>query len=268
MPPASPAPDSARARLSFAVGADAYDRFMGRFSVPLGPLFADFAGIGPGLRVLDVGCGPGALTAELVARLSTGSVAAVDASPTFVDAARARFPGAEIRLAHAEDLPFASDAFDACLAQLVVHFMTDPVAGLREMGRVARPGGVVAACVWDHDGGSGPLSLFWEAVHHIDPAAEGEAGLAGAREGHLAELCESAGLRRVEQGSLTVSVEFPSFEDWWEPFTFGVGPAGAYVGALDQRGQTQLREQCRAMLPRAPFVVTGRAWAARGFAWP
>ncbi|HET7738736.1 MAG TPA: class I SAM-dependent methyltransferase [Tepidiformaceae bacterium] len=252
--------------MSFAVGADAYDRFMGRFSVPLAPLFADFAGIGPGLRALDVGCGPGALTAELVARLSTASVAAVDPSTSFAAAARARFPGADIRLAHAEDIPFESDTFDACLAQLVVHFLADPVAGIREMGRVTRPGGVVAACVWDHEGGGGPLSLFWEAVHHLDPAAEGEAGLPGARDGHLAELFESAGLRHVDQGSLAVNVQFASFDDWWEPFTFGVGPAGAYVSALDQPGQAQLREQCRAMLPGSPFVISGRAWAARGLA--
>ncbi len=252
--------------MSFAVGAGAYDRFMGRYSAPLAPLFANFAGIASQLTALDVGCGPGALTAELAARLGTASVTAVEPSDTFVAAFRERYPKITLRQAPAERLPFDDDSFDACLAQLVVHFMPDPVAGLLEMRRVTRRQGVVAACVWDHDSSGGPLSLFWDAVHQLDPGATGEAGLAGAREGHLGELFRAAGLREIEQGALMISVEHESFEDWWEPFTLGVGPAGAYVAGLDTAGQVRLREQCRAMLPPAPFVVTGRAWAARGVA--
>lgn len=250
--------------MSFAVGADAYDRFMGRYSARLAPVFADFAALGGAARVLDVGCGPGALTAELVKRFGTGYVSAVDPSGTFVVAARERHPGVTVREAPAEHLPFEDATFDASLAQLVVHFMADPVVGLREMRRVTRPEGVVAACVWDHDGGGGPLSLFWEAVHQLDPGAEGEAGLAGARDGHLAELFEAAGLREVVPGALTISVEHQSFEDWWAPFMLGVGPAGAYVAALDAATRAELRERCRVMLPDPPFVVDGRAWAARG----
>ena len=139
--------------MSFFVGADAYDRFMGRYSILLAPSFADLAGISAGQRVVDVGCGPGALTAELVARVGPEAVAAIDPSDAFVDAMRERHPGVDVRQAAAEDLPFEDRAFDAALAQLVVHFMTDPVAGLHEMARVVRPGGVVAACVWDHAGG-------------------------------------------------------------------------------------------------------------------
>jgi hypothetical protein len=120
--------------------------------------------------------------------------------------------------------------------------------------------------VWDHDGGGGPLSLFWKAVQQLDPGAEGEAALAGAREGHLAELFQAAGLREIVPDVLSVSVEHESFEDWWEPFTFGVGPAGAYVARLDAPRRAQLRERCRTMLPAPPFVVNGRAWAARGTA--
>jgi len=250
--------------MSFAVGAGAYDRFMGRYSEPLAPIFADFAAIAPGLRVLDVGCGPGALTAELVRRLGLESVSAVDPSEPFVVAARERFPAVTVLQAPAEHLPFEDDTFDACLAQLVVHFMSDPVAGLREMRRVTRPHGVVAACVWDHEGGGGPLSLFWEAVQQMDPAADGEGGLAGAREGQLAELFQAAGLGEVVQGSLSISIEHESFEEWGEPYTLGVGPAGAYVAALDSFGQARLRERCRTMLPPPPFVVSARAWAARG----
>jgi SAM-dependent methyltransferase len=250
--------------VSFAVGADAYDRFMGRYSVPLASRFADFAGVAAGQRVLDVGCGPGALTTELVSRLGSAAVSAVDPSETFVAAARERHPGVSVRRAAAEELRFADQEFDAALAQLVVHFMANPVAGLREMARVTRKDGVVAACVWDHAGGQGPLSLFWEAARELDPDVEGESQLAGSRQGQLAELFQAAGLQNIEESTLSAHVEHPTFEDWWEPFTFGVGPAGLYVAGLDAERQARLLERCRDLLPAAPFVPPARAWAARG----
>ncbi len=185
--------------MSFSVGADAYDRFMGKYSTPLAPLFADLAGVEPGQRVLDVGCGPGALTAELVRRLGPDHVSAVDPSASFVSAARERHPEVDVHRASAEDLPFDVGAFDAALAQLVVHFMADPVAGLREMARVTRDGGVVAACVWDHSGDRGPLSLFWQAAHDLDPEVEDESQLTGAREGDLRRIMQAAGLHRIEE---------------------------------------------------------------------
>ena len=252
--------------MSFTVGADAYDRFMGRYSVPLAPQLADFAAVAAGQRVLDVGCGPGALTAELVTRLGPAAVSAVDPSEPFVEAAQERHPGVNVRRAAAEQLPFEDQAFDAVLAQLVVHFMANPVVGLREMARVTRKHGVVAACVWDHAGGQGPLSLFWDAAREFDPDVEDESQLAGAREGHLAQLFQAAGLHGIEETTLPVSLEHPSFEDWWEPFTLGVGPAGGYAAGLDAKRQAELRELCRELLPAAPFVLTARAWAARGSA--
>lgn len=252
--------------MSFDVAADAYDRFMGRYSVLLSPQLADLAGVGSGQRVLDVGCGPGALTAELVARLGPAAVAAVDPSEPFVAAARARNPRVNVLKASAEQLPFPDRAFDAALAQLVVHFMSDPIAGLTEMARVTRSGGVVAACVWDHGGGQGPLSVFWQAARALDPGVDDESQLAGAREGHLAELFEAAGLLQIEETALSVSLEHTSFEEWWEPFTGGVGPAGSYVASLDAERQAVLRENCSTLLPVAPFVLTARAWAARGLA--
>jgi SAM-dependent methyltransferase len=252
--------------VSFAVGADAYDRFMGRYSAPLAAQFADYAAITAGQRVLDVGCGPGALTAELVKRLGPAPVWAVDPSEPFVAAARERHPGVSVQRASAEQLPFEDRTFDAALAQLVVHFMADPVLGLREMGRVTRKQGGVAACVWDHAGGHGPLSPFWDAVHELDPDVEDESQLAGSREGHLAELFQAAELHEIEEGALSVHFEHPSFEDWWEPFTLGVGPAGSYAAGLDAKRQARLRELCREMLPTAPFVLTARAWVARGIA--
>jgi SAM-dependent methyltransferase len=252
--------------VSFDVAAEAYDRFMGRYSLLLAPRLADLAGVRGGQRVLDVGCGPGALTAELVARLGPAAVAAVDPSESFVAAARARNPGVNVRQASAEDLPFPDQAFDAALAQLVVHFMSDPVAGLAEMARVTRRDGVVAACVWDHAGGQGPLSLFWQAARELDPEVDDESLLAGTREGHLGELFEAAGLHQIEETALSASLEHPSFEEWWEPFTRGVGPAGSYVASLEAERQIKLRESCRTLLPAAPFVLTARAWATRGLA--
>jgi SAM-dependent methyltransferase len=252
--------------VSFDVAADAYDRFMGRYSVHLAPQLAALAGIVAGQRALDVGCGPGALTAELARRTGADSVSAVDPSASFVAAAQARFPDVDVRSASAEDLPFEDGVFDAALAQLVVHFMTDPVAGLREMARVTRSNGVVAACVWDHAGGSGPLAAFWKAAHELGGDVMDESKLAGAREGHLAELFREAGVHAIEAGALEVNVEHRTFEDWWQPFTLGVGPAGAYVAALDEDARTRLRERCRRTLPPAPFVLTARAWAARGLA--
>jgi SAM-dependent methyltransferase len=248
--------------VSFHVGAEAYDRFMGRYSVGLAAPMADLAGVRAGQRVLDVGCGPGALTGELAAR--AGSVAAVDPSSSFVTAAQKRNPGVDVRVATAEELPFGDDEFDAALAQLVVHFMADPVAGLREMARVTRPGGAVAACVWDHAGGQGPLGVFWQAVHELDPGARDESDLAGAREGHLAELFAAAELQEIEQTLLSVRVDHPSFEEWWEPFTLGVGPAGVYVSGLADDDRDRLRELCRSRLPQPPFTVTARAWAVHG----
>jgi SAM-dependent methyltransferase len=249
--------------LSF-VAADAYDRYMGRYSTPLAPLLVDFAGVMSGQRVLDVGCGTGALVAELVERLGPPAVTAIDPSGPFVAAVEERFPGVEAHRAPAEELPFSDATFDAALAQLVVHFMADPVVGIREMGRVTRPGGVIAACVWDFGGDADPLSLFWAAARALDPHVEGEAHLAGAREGHLAELFEEAGLREIEDGILSIAVEHPTFEDWWGPFTLGVGPGGSYVAGLGPEQVERLREECRRRLPDAPFALTGRAWAARG----
>jgi len=247
--------------VSFDVSADAYQRFMGRFSEPLAARFADLAGVRRGQQALDVGCGPGALTAELVGRLGADAVYAVDPSPPFAEAVAERLPGVEVSVAAAERLPFPDGAFDAALAQLVVHFMTDPVAGLREMGRVTRPDGVVAACVWDHGGDRGPLSSFWHAVRELDPAAPDESGLAGVGEGELARLFDQAGLAGAEATTLTVRAGSATFEQWWQPFTLGVGPAGDYVASLTPERRQQLRERYREVLNGGPVEVSATAWA-------
>jgi SAM-dependent methyltransferase len=252
--------------VSFTVAADAYDRFMGRYSGLLAPQFADFAAVVGSKRVLDVGCGPGALTTELVGRLGAEAVAAVDPSEPFVIAAQQRHPGVDVRRSSAEQLPFQGAEFDATLAQLVVHLMQDPTAGLDEMVRVTRKGGVVAASVWDYAGGRGPVSVLWDAARELDPDVVDESHLAGVREGHLAQMFEAAGLQEVEEAAHSIRVEHSSFEEWWEPMTLGVGPAGSYAAGLDPGRQAELRERCREKLPAAPFVLTASAWAVRGLA--
>ena len=247
--------------MAFNVAADAYDSFMGRYSVQLGPQMADFAGVEAGQSVVDVGCGPGALTAELVKR--GAEVAAVDPSPQFVAAAQERYPAVDVRQAAAESLPFADDEFDAALAQLVVHFMAEPVRGIAEMARVTRPGGVVAASVWDMVGGAAPISPFWRAARELNPNVEGESNRAGAGEGQLSVLFEQAALREVGEKALTVNVEHPTFEEWWRPFTLGVGPAGEYYLQLDPEQQSELEQRLRDQLPE-PVRLETRAWAARG----
>jgi ubiquinone/menaquinone biosynthesis C-methylase UbiE len=250
--------------VTFNVAAESYDRFMGGYSTQLGPQLIDLAGIEAGHRAVDVGCGPGALTAELVGLLRADAVAAVDPSEQFVEATRSRHPGVDVRLAPAEDLPFPDDSFDAALAQLVVHFMADPVAGLGEMARVTRPGGAVAACVWDHAGGRSPVAPFWQAARELDHDLVDESDLAGAREGHLAELFRAAGLREIQESEVSATVEYQAFEDWWEPYTLGVGPAGAHAHSLGDEKLQELLERCRQALPDPPFTLTTYAWAARG----
>ena len=243
--------------------AAAYERFIGAYSSRLAVDFAEFAGVQAGQRVLDVGCGPGALTAQLVDKVGSDHVVALDPSATFVEATRLRFPDVNVRAGVAEELPEPDDSFDAALAQLVVHFMRDPVAGLTEMGRVTKPGGTVAACVWDHNGGLGPFRAFWSAARDLDPGVDDESGRAGTREGHLVELCAAAGLDAIESAMLTVHRPYESFDEWWEPFTYGIGPAGEYVAGLDDAHREAFRERCRAYVPEAPFEIAASAWAVR-----
>lgn len=248
------------------VSAEAYARFMGRFSTPLAEQFATVGldGVDPQARVLDVGCGPGMLTLELVGRRGPAAVSAVDPEPVFAAATAEACPGADVRVAAAEDLPFRDGEFGAALAQLVVHFMSDPVRGVAEMARVTAPGGRVSACVWDHAGGGGPLSGFWRVAHRLDDGARGEAALSGAAEGQLVDIFERAGLADVAQTVVESTVALRDFDDWWEPFLLGVGPAGRYVATLDAAGVARLERALRDELGDGPFTVTAQAWTAVG----
>jgi SAM-dependent methyltransferase len=246
--------------MMFDVDAEAYGRFMGRFSEPLAGRLLEVVDVRPGLRALDVGSGPGALTAPLVDLLGVDAVVAVDPSSSFVEAVRARLPGLDARVASAEQLPFDEGTFDRVLAQLVVHFMTDPVAGLREMRRVAAPGGRVAASVWDMAGGTSPLELFWRGVRSLEPTAPSEDHLPGVAEGQLQSLFAAAGMDDTVATSLTVEVGFGSFEEWWDPYTLGVGPAGVHVAGLDDAHRSALRQRCAELAGPAPFTISATAW--------
>src|SRR5215204_6938944 len=255
---------------TFHASADAYDRFVGRYGPSLASALVGFAGVKPGMRALDVGCGPGALSAALVDQLGAASVSAADPSTPFVDACKTRLPGVDVVEAPAEALPFADGTFDATLSQLVVNFMGDPEAGVREMARVTRPGGVVASCVWDYAGEMTLLRAFWDAAREGDPAraAAADEGLVmrwcGA--GELGELWEAAGLRHVRTGALVVSAAYTDFDDLWAPLPTGIAPSGAFCKSLDPDGQTELREAYRRRLGvgDGPFELSARAWAAVG----
>ena len=252
--------------MQFVAPAEHYDRFMGRYAPTLAVAFSDAAGVAAGMRVLDVGCGPGGLTHELVARTGAERVAAIDPAPQFAEACRERHPGADVRVGPAEELPWDDGSFDATLAQLVLAFMRDPDRGVREMARVTRPGGVVAACMWDlHEHGMTMLDMFWSAVGEVAPGAGGEHRRPGTARGDIAAHLERAGLQEVRDGELTARAEYAGFDDFWEPFTFAVGPAGQFLRSLDAEQQAAVRDGCRRALPSdGPFALEARAWFARG----
>jgi ubiquinone/menaquinone biosynthesis C-methylase UbiE len=253
--------------MQFAAPAEHYDRFMGRYTPSLAAALADAAAVNDGMRVLDVGCGPGGLTRELAARVGAANIAAIDPAPQFAEACRKRNPGADVRQGVAEELPWADAEFDAALSSLVIGFMRDPDQGVQEMARVTRPGGTVAACMWDiATGGMTMLRMFWSAVREVDPAAEGERRMAGTVEGDIAERLRRAGLDDVDHGALSAHADYTGFDDFWEPFTFAVGPSGQHLRSLSADQQARVRESCRAALPDGPFTLGARAWYARGTA--
>ncbi|MDH4147084.1 MAG: methyltransferase domain-containing protein [Acidimicrobiia bacterium] len=252
---------------TFAVAGATYDSFMGRYSRPLAVQFADAAGLSDGQRAVDVGCGPGALTAVLVERLGGAAVAACDPSPGFVAECAARHPGVRVEPGRAESIPFESGSFDHAMAQLVFHFVSQPEHAAREMMRVVVPGGVVSACVWDFDDGMEMLRGFWDAALEIDPSAPDEARtLRFGRPGEIAELFESAGMSNVVETTLTVSSTYSDFDELWAGFLAGVGPAGAYCVALPDEGRSRLRTALHRRLgePTGPITLGAVARSAAG----
>ena len=252
---------------TFRVPPDAYERYMGLWSRPLAARFADAAGVAPGARALDVGCGTGALTLELARRLGPGAVTAVDPAEPSVAACAAAVPDADVRVGSAERLPFADCSFDTSLCQLVVNFMSDPQAGVSEMKRVTRRGGTVAACTWDYRDGMTMLRVFWDAAVAVDPAAPDEGRVMPfCTTDDLRLLWQSDGLTDVRTEALVVERRYRDFDDFWEPFTYGVGPGGAYCSALVPEQREAVRNECFRLLrePAGDFVLSARAWFVRG----
>lgn len=256
--------------MTFAVPANAYDRFVGRYSYALCDALVQAVGPTAEPSVLDVGAGTGVGTRRLVELVGPERVTAVDASEPFTAALRERFPDVDVRLGQAESLPFADDTFDLAVALLVVNFMSDAPAGVAEMKRVTRPGGAVAACVWDYAGEMTLLRAFWDAAHELDPDGVGDvderARMSFASKGTLGELWRRVGFDQVEDGELVVAADYASFEDLWEPFTQGVGPAGGYAASLTPDRQQALEARYRGglVVSDGPFRLTARAWYAIG----
>jgi ubiquinone/menaquinone biosynthesis C-methylase UbiE len=240
---------------------------MGRYADRLAPLLIAFAEVQPGESVLDVGCGPGSLTEALGVHVRAERVAAIDPSEQFAAATAERVTGADVQVGAAESLPWPDDTFDAALAQLVVNFMSDAEAGVGEMRRVVRPGGTVAACTWDYSGGMTMLRTFWDAALALDSTAPDEARTMRLHDPtELRELWVRAGLEVMEADTLVVEAAYRDFDDYWEPFTGGVGPGGAYTSSLDPNRREALREECRRRLgdPDSAFTLTATAWAVKG----
>jgi SAM-dependent methyltransferase len=240
---------------AFRVGGDAYDAFMGRYSTRLAPLFADFAGVSAGRRVLDVGAGTGALTAELLAR--GASVAAADPSPEFVAVLRERFPDVDVHEAPAESLPWGEGEFDLALAQLVVAFVSDAPAAVAEMARVARR---VAVCMW----GIAEVDMF----RAIDATAEAIGASRGGEPRRYRTAQEIHDLLaphgEVESAELDVTAGYRDFDDFWQAMDRGVGPAGQWVASLDAEQRERAYEELSRQLgsPKGPFELQARAFAA------
>ena len=253
----------------FSGPAELYDRFVGRYSPGLARAMCSAAGVRPGLSALDVGCGSGALVVALAVILGEENVAGVDPSEPFVEAARAKVPGARLSVAAAESLPFEDGAFDVTLSQLVVNFLSDPEGGLREMARVTRPGGVVAGCVWDYGGGMTMLKTFWDAAAAVDPERATpqmeQFTMRFSRAEELGELWQSS-LTGVTVSPVDVEASYEDFDDLWAPFPTGVGPAGAYAASLDPEAREHVRDEFRRRLgdPQGAFRLSARAWCAVG----
>ena len=251
---------------------DAYERFMGRWSRRLAPLFVTFASVADEDAVLDVGCGTGALASAIAERVPSARITGVDRSSDYVREARARASGRqdEFVVGDAQVLDFADASFDKCVSMLVMNFVPDPAKALREMIRVTRSGGLVAAAVWDYGDGMQMLRAFWDEAVDLDPTAgeRDERNMPLCRPGELRSLWLENGLERVEEHPIEVALPFASFDDYWRPFLGGQGPAGAYTSSLSDRGRAALEAQLRRRLIGtgldAPFTLPARVWAARG----
>ncbi len=255
----------------FAASAG-YERFMGRWSQLLAPRFIAFAGIRNGQRVLDVGTGTGSAAAAVEVSMPASEIIGIDPSAAFIAYAQknAKSARAHFEVGDAQALKFENASFDQTLALLVMNFIPDHGKAIAEMRRVTRPQGTVSACVWDYDAGMQMLRFFWDEAVALDPAIEpkDERHMKLSHRGQLDDAWKKAGLVNVQEAPLVIDQAYSSFNDYWEPFTKGAGPGGAYVVALpeDRRQQLEVRMRKRLLGDRedGPFTLTARAWCVRG----
>lgn len=254
--------------------AEAYERFMGRWSRLLAPLLIDFAAPPETGQLLDVGSGTGVLTFALAAKRPLCRIIGIDPSKEYIEFATDRNPFPQrvsFQAGDAQQLNFPAAAFQTALSLLVFNFIPDSRKALGEVARVTRPGGCVSAAVWDYGAEMRMLRVFWDAVAIVDPTAgrADESNMRLCREGELSQLWKDAGLERVEGRALNIRMRFDSFADYWDAFLLGQGPAGAYVRDLDSARREALREELKRRLApnaeTAPFALGSRAWAVRGF---
>jgi SAM-dependent methyltransferase len=254
----------------------AYEPFMGRWSRRLAPLFVDFAGVQDGESVLDVGAGTGALASAILEARPKAHVTGVDVAPDYVAAARQRAAGRGVRfvVGDVQALDFSDATFDRTVSLLALNFVRDPAKALAEQIRVTRPGGLIAAAVWDYGDGMQMLRAFWNEAVAVDPAAAArdERHMPLSRHGQLSALWLSQGMLAVGERLLSIEQPFASFADYWNPFLGGQGQAGAHVASLAVDSRDALRDRLRRLLVGAsgdgPFVLTARAWAVKGYAPP
>lgn len=249
---------------------DPYERYVGRWSRQVAPLFLSWLGIPAGRRWLDVGCGTGALCAAIVDRCAPSSVTGVDPSEGFLGTARANLAGrAVLHHGSATAIPLDDASVDVVVSGLVLNFVSDQRAALAEMARVSASGGIIAAYVWDYAGKMELMRVFWDAVVELDPdAVKMDEGIRFplCRPEALAELFASAGLEAVEVTATDIPTPFASFEDYWQPFLGGQGPAPAYAMSLDEPARARLRDAVRRRLPvehDGSISLAARAWAVR-----
>jgi ubiquinone/menaquinone biosynthesis C-methylase UbiE len=247
-----------------------YEGYVGRWSRAVAREFLDWLAVPAGSRWLDVGCGTGALTGTVLDRCTPSAVVGVDPSTAFLRYAAAEEPEATFLAGSADALPVAAAAFDAVVSGLALNFVPDRKAAIGELRRAARPGGLVAAYVWDYAGGMQLMSRFWDAAAHVDPdaAALREDTLFDfCRPGPLREMFEDGGLREVAVEAIVVPTIFADFDDYWSPFLHGQGPAPSYAASLRPDASSALREALRERLPTrsdGSIHLTARAWAVKG----
>ena len=252
--------------------SDAYERFMGRWSRRLAPAFIGFAAVGDGDSVLDLGSGTGSLALAVAEAFPNARVTAIDPSTAYVSAAQRRAPSHRVRFAvgHAQALELPSERFDKTLSMLAMNFFPDPTAALREMIRVTRPDGIVAAAVWDYGEGMEMLRRFWDAAVALEPSidARDERHMPLCRPGELSLLWRASGMDRVEEQGIAIELSFTSFDDYWTPFLDGQGPAGVYAASLSDANRdalaARLRDRLAGTSPDGSFTLHARAWAVKG----